>query len=199
MIYALREGRRRRRAEMGGSRGKVLDLRSVFGLQATVTVPSEATSGAYVEMDVTAQPGSETLIHYHPEQEETYQVLEGTLEVFRDDRWRAVPADESLTVPRGAVHGFRNTSEMPVRFLNVHRPALAFQEHLETLDRLSRAGKIRGTKDPRSLIYMSMSAVEHRPDVPVKPPQWMMKALAFVGRRLGYTLDDGASAEGEFA
>ncbi len=74
----------------------------------------------------------------------------------------------------------------------MHRPALAFQEHLETLDRLSRAGKIRGTKDPRSLIYMSMSGVEHRPDVPVKPPQWTMKALAFIGRRLGYTLDDGA-------
>jgi mannose-6-phosphate isomerase-like protein (cupin superfamily) len=176
----------------GGSHGKILDLRSVFGLQATVTSPSEATGGAYVEMDVTALPGSATMIHYHPEQEETYRVLDGTLEVFRDDRWRAVRAGESLTVEPGAVHGFRNTGEAPVRFLNVHRPALAFQEHLETLDRLSRAGKIRGTKDPRSLIYMSMSAVEHRPDVPVKPPHWVVKALAFVGRRLGYTLDEGA-------
>lgn len=168
---------------------KVLDLRSVFGLEATVTVPSAATDGAYVEMDVTAEPSSGTMIHYHPEQEETYRVLEGTLEVLRDDRWRAVPAGESLTVPRGAVHGFRNTSEASVRFLNVHRPALAFQEHLETLDRLTRAGKIRGTKDLRSLIYMSMSATEHRPDVTVKPPPWVAKALAFVGRRLGYTLD----------
>jgi len=180
------------RAVTSGSQGKVLDLRAVFGLQATVTTPSEATGGAYVGMDVTAQPGSATMIHYHPEQEETYRVLEGTLEVFRDDRWRAVPAGESLTVAQGTVHGFRNAGEAPVRFLNVHRPALAFQEHLETLDRLSRAGKIRGTKDPRSLIYMSMSRVEHRPDAPVKPPQWTMKALAFIGRRLGYTLDDGA-------
>ena len=130
----------------GEPQGKILDLRSVFGLQATVTVPSEATSGAYVEMDVTAQPGSETLIHYHPEQEETYEVLEGTLEVFRDSRWRAVPAGESFTVSRGAVHGFRNAGEGPVRFLNVHRPALAFQTHLETLDHLVRAGKVRGQK-----------------------------------------------------
>ena len=174
------------------SQEKVLDLRSVFGLEATVTTPSEATDGAYVEMDVTAEPGSGTVIHYHPEQEETYQVLEGTLEVFRDGQWRAVPAGESLMVPQGAVHGFRNASEAPVRFLNMHRPALAFQEHLETLDRLSRAGQIRGTKDPRSLIYMSMSAVEHRPDVAVKPPQWVIRGLAFIGRRLGYTLDDGA-------
>ena len=109
--------------------------------------------------------------------------------MFRDDRWRAVPAGESLTVPRGAVHGFRNAGETPVRFLNVHRPALAFQKHLETLDRLVRAGKIRGTKDPRSLIYMSMSATEHRPDVTVKPPPWVARGLAFIGQRLGYTLD----------
>ncbi len=177
---------------MGGSQEKVLDLRSVFGLQATVTTPSETTGGAYVEMDVKVQPGSGTMIHYHPEQEETYRILEGTLEVYRDDKWSAVQAGKSLTVPQGAVHGFQNASETPVRFLNVHRPALAFQEHLETLDRLSRAGKIRGTKDPRSLIYMSMSAVEHRPDVAVKPPQWVVRGLAFIGRRLGYRLDDGA-------
>lgn len=129
------------------------------------------------------------MIHYHPEQEETYRVLEDTLEVFRDGRWNAVPAGESLTVPRGAVHGFWNASEAPVRFLNVHRPALVVQEHLETLDRLIRAGKIRGTKDPRSLIHMSMSAVEHRPDVAVKPPKWVIRGLAFIGRRLGYKLN----------
>jgi mannose-6-phosphate isomerase-like protein (cupin superfamily) len=67
---------------------KVLDLRSIFGIEARVTTPAEATGGEYVEMDVTTEPGSETLIHYHPEQEETYRVLEGTLEVFRDGRWR---------------------------------------------------------------------------------------------------------------
>lgn len=171
------------------SQTKVLDLRPVFGLKAALTTPSEAADGAYVEMDVTAEPGSETLIHYHPEQEETYLVLEGTLEIFRDGQWHAVPAGESLKVPQGAVHGFRNASEGPARFLNVHRPALAFQEHLETLDRLIRAGKIRGTKDPRSLIYMSMSAAEHRPDVAVKPPQWVIQGLAFIGRCLGYRLD----------
>lgn len=170
---------------------KVLDLRSVFGLKATVTTPSTVIDSAYVEMDVTAEPGCKTLIHYHPEQEESYRVLAGTLEVFRDGKWGAVTAGDSLTIPQGAVHGFRNTGDGPVRFINVHRPALGFQAHLETLDGLVRAGKIRGTKDPRSLIYMSMSGIEHRPDVPVKPPQWVLRGLAFIGRRLGFRLDDG--------
>ena len=166
-----------------------LDLRSVFGVEARVTTSAAATGGDYVEMDCTVEPGSGSIIHYHPRQEETYRVLEGTLEVLRDGQWRAVRAGESLVVPQGAVHAFRNASGTPVRFLNVHRPALGFQEHLETLDRLIQAGKIRGTKDPRSLIYMSMSAVKHRPDVAVKPPQGLVNALAWLGRRLGYTLD----------
>jgi quercetin dioxygenase-like cupin family protein len=171
------------------TREEVLDLRSVFGLEANVTTPSAATGGEYVELDCTVQPGGDTSIHYHPEQEETYRVLDGTLEVFRDGPWRVVQAGKSLTVPRGAVHGFRNASDAPVRFLNVHRPALAFQEHLETLDRLVREGKIRGLRDPRSLMYMSIASIEQEPSVTVKPPHWLLEGLALVGRRLGYRLD----------
>jgi mannose-6-phosphate isomerase-like protein (cupin superfamily) len=173
----------------GESERKVLNLRSVFGLEATVTTPSAATDGAYVEMDIMLEPGGDTNVHYHPEQEETYEVLDGTLEVFRDGDWQAVPAGGSLTVPHGTAHAFRNASETPVRFLNVHRPALAFQEYLETLDRLIRAGKVKGLKNLRSLIYISVALVEQRPSVSVKPPHMLIRALAFMGRRLGYTLE----------
>jgi uncharacterized RmlC-like cupin family protein len=168
---------------------QLLDLRSVFGITARVTTSAATTDGAAVVMDCTAEPGSRTLIHYHPQQEETYEVLEGTLEVFRAGRWRALHAGQSLIVPPGAVHGFRNATGAAVRFRNGHRPARGFQAHLETLDRLVRAGKIRGTKDPRSVIYMAMSSVKHQPDVAVRPPQWLVNGLAFLGRRLGYRLD----------
>jgi len=29
----------------------------------------------------------------------------------------------------------------------------------------------------------------------VKPPQWVIRGLAFIGRRLGYTLNDGVSPD----
>jgi mannose-6-phosphate isomerase-like protein (cupin superfamily) len=168
----------------------VLDLRTVFGVEARVTVPAASTDGAYVEMDCLVAPGSGTMIHYHPDQEESYAVLDGTLEVLLDGRWRPVRSGESLTVPQRAVHGFRNTSTAPVRFLNVHRPALGFEAHLRTVDRLARAGKVRGTSDLGSLMYLSLSAVTHRPDVPVRPPFWVVKLLARLGRALGYRLDE---------
>ena len=167
----------------------VLDLRSVFGVLARVTKASTATGGAYVEMECTADPGSGTMVHYHPEQEETFRVLEGTMEVLRDGAWIPVHAGQTHTVSKGNVHAWRNRGTARVRFQNVHRPALAFLDHMESLDRLVRAGKIRGTKDLRSIIYMSMSAVRYRPDVTVTPPQWMVNTMAFIGRGLGFNLD----------
>jgi oxalate decarboxylase/phosphoglucose isomerase-like protein (cupin superfamily) len=129
------------------------------------------------------------MVHYHPEQEESFHVLEGTMEVFQDGAWIPVHGGQTHVVPMGEVHAWRNAGNAPVRFQNVHRPALRFQDHMETLDRLARAGKIRGTKDWRSIVYMSISAVKFRPDVTVKPPQWMVDTIAFIGRRLGFSLD----------
>jgi mannose-6-phosphate isomerase-like protein (cupin superfamily) len=168
---------------------RILDLRSIFGLTARVTDSAAETDGAYVKMDCTAEPGSSTNLHIHPEQEETYEVLEGALEVFLDGRWHPVPSGESFSVSAGAFHAFRNPGEASARFLNQHAPAYGFQAHLETLDRLVRAGKIRGWRDPRSVMHMSMSVLEHQPSVSVKPPQWIVNVLGRVGRRLGYELD----------
>jgi quercetin dioxygenase-like cupin family protein len=168
---------------------KHLDLRKIFGVQARIGTPASETRGEYVEMECTAEAGSGTMVHFHPEQEETFRVLEGSLELLRDGRWTVLLPGDTHTVGKGEVHAWRNVATTPVKFVNVHRPAGGFQDHMEMLDRLAKAGKVRGTKDPRSLIYMSMSAVRHRPDVTVKPPQWVVDFMAFLGRRLGYKLD----------
>lgn len=167
---------------------RTLDLRTVFGVQARITAPAEASGGEFVEMECVLDPGRGTDPHSHPRQEERYEVVDGRLEVYRDGTWHTVTAGQSFDVPPGVVHAFRNASSSQVRFVNRHTPALAFQKHLETVDRLVRQGKVRGLKDPRSVMHLCMSAVLHEPDVPVRPPQWVIKTMAFLGRRLGYTL-----------
>lgn len=166
-----------------------LDYRPALPLRCLVTVPAESTGGAYVEMDCTAEPGMRTIVHKHPEADETYQVVSGTLDVLFHGTWRPLRAGESFAVPRGEVHAFRIAGAEPVRFINRHTPALGFQAHMEAVHRLVRAGKVRGTSDPRSIIYMAMSAAKHRPDVAVKPPQWLANLMGAVGRRLGWTLE----------
>lgn len=167
---------------------EVLDLRSVFGITAEVTTPAAATNGRYVELDCTLDPGGSTSIHYHPEQEEVFEVINGPLEVFRDGRWQSVGTGEVVTIPPGMAHGFRHRGEMPVRFRNVHRPALGFQEHLQTLHALVQDGRIKSLRDPRSLIHMAMASVEGEPSVSIRPPQRLLRFLAAVGRRLGYRI-----------
>ena len=92
----------------------VLDLRSIFGVHARITKSGSTTGGAFVEMDCTAEPGSGTMVHFHPEQDESFEVVEGQIEVLREGRWMPVPAGECYSVPKGAVHAWRNAAEINV-------------------------------------------------------------------------------------
>ncbi len=49
---------------------------------------------------------------------------------------------------------------------------------------------VGGPKDPSSLIYAAMLFTEYEDtQIVVKPPAFVLRLLAFVGRRLGYRLD----------
>ena len=41
-------------------------------------------------------------VHVHPTAEESYEVVEGALEVFMNEEWSTVRAGEKATVPAGA-------------------------------------------------------------------------------------------------
>ena len=71
----------------------------------------------------------------------------------------------------------------------MHRRALTFQDYLEAPDRLIRVGKVQGLKSLRSGIYVSVVAVERGSSVMVKPPHILIRGVAFIGRRLGFTLE----------
>ena len=117
------------------------------------------------------------------------RVLE--LDVFAEGRWRQLRAGESVTVPPGAPHTLKNTHDEETRAITVVRPALSFHDFMSTFCDLATSGKIRSLppKDLSSLLYVSMLFVSYEETiVSVKPPAFVLKLLAFVGRRLGYGL-----------
>ena len=63
----------------------VLDLRSIFGVHARITKSGSTTGGAFVEMDCTAEPGSGTMVHFHPEQDESFEVVVAFLRQAAED------------------------------------------------------------------------------------------------------------------
>jgi mannose-6-phosphate isomerase-like protein (cupin superfamily) len=115
------------------------------------------TGGEWVEMQFVLPCGCvPPPPHVHPAQVEEYEVLEGALDVVVDGEWRTLGPGQSVSVPVGALHTFRNRSGRMVRVRNWHRPAMRFEDFIESTCHTLRAAGITRPRDPRALLYLSM-------------------------------------------
>jgi mannose-6-phosphate isomerase-like protein (cupin superfamily) len=138
-------------------------LRLPGGASFTVRKSAAETGGERVELEITLPPGaSGPPLHFHPRQEEQWEVLAGTLTVRIGDEWRTLPPGGSASIPAGQVHTLRNSTTEEVRVLDVHIPAFDFEDYMKDLARLHAAGKITNLRSPRSLVYLAMVLREHR-------------------------------------
>jgi quercetin dioxygenase-like cupin family protein len=131
-------------------------------------------------------------VHVHPTAEESYEVIEGALDVCVDGQWRTVRTGESATAPAGVAHTLRNATKEPVRIVNVHRPPLQFESMFREMQSLIAQGKIKHLppKEPRSAIYVAMLFDKYPDEIRVvKPPSGVFKGLALLGRALGFKLE----------
>lgn len=126
------------------------------GSRYILRTSSAEVNGDYVEFEWVYEPGVfAPPPHTHPGQVEDYEVLEGELEVLIGDQWRTLRAGESASVPAGVNHTFKRPKQF-TRVRNFHRPALGFEEFIESMHVLCREKRIRGLKDPRFPLYMAM-------------------------------------------
>ncbi|HKJ59464.1 MAG TPA: cupin domain-containing protein [Halobacteriales archaeon] len=172
-----------------GDRRRVIDFEGFPG-RWEVRKTAEDTDGERFETRMEIEEQSELPPHIHPEAEESYEVLSGVLEVQVDGEWTELTAGEAHTVPPGTVHSFRN--ESPVEVINVHSPALRYEEFFRTFQRLKTE---RGVSMPpsgfRATVLLAMLVSEYkREQVVASPPQWVFDGLAALGRVLGYRLPD---------
>jgi mannose-6-phosphate isomerase-like protein (cupin superfamily) len=169
-----------------------LDFHPGMGMRWEITRNAEDTGGALFEATNWIDPHMPgPPVHVHPTAEESYEVIEGALEVCSDGEWRTVRAGETATDPAGVPHTLRNGSAEPVRIVNVHRPAQQFESLFRGMHSLIQQGKIKHLppKEPRSAIYAAMVFGRHPNEIrTTKPPNWVFGSLAFVGRALRFKL-----------
>jgi mannose-6-phosphate isomerase-like protein (cupin superfamily) len=143
--------------------------------------------GKSVEMEFVLPPGSlPPPPHLHPEQVESYEVLEGSFEVMVDGEWRTLGPGERASVPQTTAHTFRNRSGAVVRVRNWHEPAMRFEDYIERNHSLLRGAGIKSKRDPRLFVYLSMAMMEF--DDTLRPSRDReripMQVLARIGRLL---------------
>jgi quercetin dioxygenase-like cupin family protein len=72
--------------------------------------------------------------HHHRQHTDSFYVLEGELELLLDGETVTARPGDLIAVTRGRTHGFRNASDAPVRFLNMHTPGMRFDEYIRKMD-----------------------------------------------------------------
>jgi mannose-6-phosphate isomerase-like protein (cupin superfamily) len=163
----------------------------VTGERLVFRQTSRETNGESVVLEAYVKAnGFVAAAHVHPHQEERFQVLRGTVG-FRVGRKKLLAGPgQRVTVPAGTAHKFWNAGDDEVHFVCEVRPALQFEQLIETMFGLANDGKTNKKGMPNPL-RLAVIARAHFEDVRLPfPPAWMQRAgLALgspLGRLLGY-------------
>jgi mannose-6-phosphate isomerase-like protein (cupin superfamily) len=128
--------------------------------------------------------------HFHPSQDEHFEVVEGTLRARVDGIERELASGETLEVPRRAVHQMWNPGAEPARAIWQTHPGGRTEQWFRAIDRLHREGRVAGNGMPGPLAF-AVLLTEYddtiRLAVPAEPVvRAGLSALAVVGRARGY-------------
>jgi quercetin dioxygenase-like cupin family protein len=159
------------------------------GERITIMERPRITGDALVWDLVLAPGGRVPNSHSHPEQEERFTVLDGTMR-FRVG-WRRLLArpGDVVVVPPGKVHHFANPGPVPARVLVESTPALLTEAMLETAAALARDQHAAGRMLPRPLdlaLFMCDFDREVRaPYLPASLVRAVLRPVRGLARSLG--------------
>jgi quercetin dioxygenase-like cupin family protein len=144
------------------------------------------TGGEHVLIEVVVEPdGFVAAAHVHPYQTERFEVLEGTLSFEAGGEEITAGPGDVVTVEAGTRHRFWNSGTTEARFRCEVRPALQFEQLIETMFSLAQDGKTNRKGMPNPL-RLAVIARAHFDDVRLSfPPAWMQRTGLALGAPLG--------------
>lgn len=91
--------------------------RLFLGLPTWIRAGREETGGALSLVEQIMPPGFESPWHIHHEEDESFYVIDGAVELVVEDRKMTLGTGDFAFGPRGIPHGFRVTGAAPTRLL----------------------------------------------------------------------------------
>jgi len=172
-----------------------------LGFERMMDEQGEEVLVVTIEVD----PGGGVTPHVHPAMEERFTAVSGTPQLLAGRKWKTLATGETMVVPPGTRHAFRNRSGDVAHLRAEARPPSTLQPFLEDTAALDRAGKITPHGLPKGLDALAGGAVlalDYRGMVelgfPPLPPaaiqRLLFPPLARLGRRRGYRAGHFAEA-----
>jgi len=164
----------------------------VTGESMVIRETAETTKGEAFAAEVSVRPhGFVAAAHVHPNQEERFQVMAGTISFLVDGREFTLTAGQRTVVPAGVPHLWWNGGDNEVRVLVEVLPALRTEQFFENFFGLGRDGKTNPRTGLPGLLQLAVIANHFRNEVYLaQPPYWVQRVvfglLARVGRLRGY-------------
>jgi quercetin dioxygenase-like cupin family protein len=163
----------------------------------TLTItPSESvtvlsSTPELLELEATYSPaGHPPPRHWHPSQDEHFEVLTGSVRVTAGDTDRVLTAGERIDIPHGTVHQFWNEGTEPATVRWLVRPAGRSEDWFTSIDALQRAGKV-GRDGMPGVLAFAVFLTEYRDVFRLATPaaplvRAALALLAPLGRLRGY-------------
>ena len=163
--------------------GDILKLTPSESLEVRSSTPQA------LEVEATYGPaGSPPPKHFHPAQDEHFEVLEGAIRVRVDGEERQLTPGDAIDIVRGSTHQMWNPGSEPARVSWRTTPAGRTERWFRAIDALHREGKVGRNGMPGPLAFGVMLS-EYRDVFRLAGPDWLLRpllaGLAVLGRARG--------------
>lgn len=156
----------------------------------TESLEVRSSTADALEVEATYGSGEPPPKHFHPAQDEHFEVLAGSIRVKVDGHERTLGEGEQIDIPRDAVHQIWNPDPAPARVLWRIAPGGRTEQWFRAIDRLHREGKVGGNGMPGPLAFGVLLTAYRDvfrlagPDLVLRPA---LAALAVLGCARGYS------------
>ncbi len=119
----------------------------------------QSSQGNYAKICFDLPPGADgSPLHFHTKMSETFTVVKGELEmeVGKKGNWRILQAGESIHVPPGMHHSFRNSSHEWVTFTSENTPSGGFEQFIRGMFGLAIDGKVNAQGMPTNIFHFAL-------------------------------------------
>jgi quercetin dioxygenase-like cupin family protein len=134
-----------------------------LGNLVTVRVPRADTGGAFSVLELEGAEGDAPPPHVHDEEDETFTVLEGELELTVAGAPARLEAGRAATAPRGVPHTYRVVSPGGARWLVTTAPG-RFEDFVRELSRPAERPAlppVDGPPSPEAVARLAETAARH--------------------------------------